>query len=166
MSYLKMFVVLPVPLGAQVIVSADAIPNDRDAVVHALNRLTFGPGPSDVERVQRMGLTAWIDQQLNPSRINDTALDGKLTETPVRPSSTDPKEARRAAREDVLNLSGERLTREIYSDRQLEEVDPFPRGGGGARGDQDHRVAGAHHDGPVRLLGQPARLDREGLSAY
>jgi uncharacterized protein (DUF1800 family) len=123
MSYLRVPVLLAVILVGQSVVTADTIPNDRDTVLHALNRLTFGPGPDDVERVQRMGLAAWIDQQLNPSRINDSAVETHLSSTPAPPASfSDPKEARRAAREDVLNLAGERLTRAVYSDRQLEEV--------------------------------------------
>jgi uncharacterized protein (DUF1800 family) len=46
--------------------------------VHALNRLTFGPRPGDVERVQAMGVDRWIDQQLHPERIDDAALDARL----------------------------------------------------------------------------------------
>jgi uncharacterized protein (DUF1800 family) len=46
--------------------------------VHALNRLTFGPRPGDVERVQTMGVDRWIDQQLHPERIDDGALDSRL----------------------------------------------------------------------------------------
>jgi len=38
-------------------------------ILHALNRLTFGPRPGDVEAVRKMGLRKWIDQQLHPERI-------------------------------------------------------------------------------------------------
>ena len=38
-------------------------------ILHALNRLTFGPRPGDVEAVRKMGLKKWIDQQLHPDRI-------------------------------------------------------------------------------------------------
>lgn len=40
-----------------------------DQVLHALNRLTFGPRPGDVARVKRIGLKKWVDQQLHPERI-------------------------------------------------------------------------------------------------
>src|SRR3954469_11147284 len=30
-------------------------------ILHALNRLTFGPRPGDVEEVRRIGLTKWIE---------------------------------------------------------------------------------------------------------
>jgi hypothetical protein len=46
---------------------------ERMRVVHALNRITFGPRPGDVERVLRIGLDRWIDQQLRP----DTTLDSE-----------------------------------------------------------------------------------------
>jgi uncharacterized protein (DUF1800 family) len=46
--------------------------------VHALNRLTFGPRPGDVERVTQMGVDKWIDLQLHPERINDSDLDARL----------------------------------------------------------------------------------------
>ena len=38
-------------------------------ILHALNRLTFGPRPGDVEAVRKMGVKKWIDLQLHPERI-------------------------------------------------------------------------------------------------
>jgi uncharacterized protein (DUF1800 family) len=38
-------------------------------ILHALNRLSFGPRPGDVEAVRKMGLKNWIDQQLHPEHI-------------------------------------------------------------------------------------------------
>jgi len=38
-------------------------------ILQALNRLTFGPRPGDVEAVKKIGLTNWIDLQLHPERI-------------------------------------------------------------------------------------------------
>ena len=55
-----------------------AAPADDAAIVHALNRLTYGPRPGDVERVKAMGLQKWIEAQLAPSRIDDGALSAKL----------------------------------------------------------------------------------------
>jgi uncharacterized protein (DUF1800 family) len=52
-------------------------------VLHALNRLTFGPRPGDVAAVEAMGLTNWFEMQLNPSGIDDTALDGRLAAFPA-----------------------------------------------------------------------------------
>ncbi|HEY9684007.1 MAG TPA: DUF1800 domain-containing protein [Oculatellaceae cyanobacterium] len=46
--------------------------SDDDRVLHAINRLTFGPAPGDIERVKAMGVKAFIDQQLNPSSIPES----------------------------------------------------------------------------------------------
>src|SRR6185295_6114973 len=48
-------------------------PLDKDQeILHALNRLTFGPRPGDVETVRKMGVKKWIDQQLHPERISES----------------------------------------------------------------------------------------------
>lgn len=54
-----------------------AAPEDAP-ILHALNRLTYGPRPGDVERVKAMGLQKWIELQLTPSRIDDRALEARL----------------------------------------------------------------------------------------
>ena len=55
----------------------------QQRVLHALNRLTFGPRPGDVAAVQAMGLDRWFEQQLNPATIPDAELDAKLAEYPA-----------------------------------------------------------------------------------
>ncbi|MEO9036164.1 MAG: DUF1800 domain-containing protein [Gemmatimonadaceae bacterium] len=52
--------------------------NADEEIRHALSRLTFGPRPGDVARVRAMGLDKWIDTQLNPSTISDTAAERVL----------------------------------------------------------------------------------------
>lgn len=69
------------------------------SIVHALNRLAFGPRPGDVEAVKRMGLEKWIDLQLHPERIAEYRLPGAALPAPQ-----------------------EKILRAVYSDRQLEEV--------------------------------------------
>jgi uncharacterized protein (DUF1800 family) len=54
-----------------------------EAVLHALNRLGYGPRPGDVERVKQMGLAKWIDQQLNPNSIDDHAVEARLNIYPT-----------------------------------------------------------------------------------
>ncbi len=50
--------------------SANASGVTGDALVaHVLNRVAFGPRPGDVERVRRIGVDAYIDEQLHPERI-------------------------------------------------------------------------------------------------
>jgi uncharacterized protein (DUF1800 family) len=54
------------------------LPADR-LIVHVLNRLTFGATPEDVDRVRRVGIDVWIDQQLHPERLTENpVLDGRL----------------------------------------------------------------------------------------
>jgi uncharacterized protein (DUF1800 family) len=60
----------PTAGGAQVLGDA--------RVLHALNRLTFGPRPGDVAAVKAIGLNAWFEAQLNPAKIDDSALDARL----------------------------------------------------------------------------------------
>src|SRR4051812_4523123 len=54
--------------------------DDHQRALHVLNRLTFGPRPGDVERVQAMGVDKWIEQQLNPSKIDDSAIEARLSQ--------------------------------------------------------------------------------------
>jgi uncharacterized protein (DUF1800 family) len=51
---------------------------EDEAILHALNRLAYGPRPGDVERIRKMGLAKWVDQQLEPNSIDDSALDQRL----------------------------------------------------------------------------------------
>lgn len=46
--------------------------------IHALNRLTFGPRPGDLDQVLALGVDKWIDQQLHPEAIDDSALNARL----------------------------------------------------------------------------------------
>src|SRR5712692_11485829 len=49
-----------------------------EAILHALNRLAYGPRPGDVERIKQMGLAKWIDQQLNPNSLDDRAVEARI----------------------------------------------------------------------------------------
>ncbi|MGC2530771.1 MAG: DUF1800 family protein [Candidatus Acidiferrum sp.] len=57
--------------------------SEDEAILHALTRLAYGPRPGDVERVKQMGLAKWIDEQLDPSSIDDKALDARLEDFPT-----------------------------------------------------------------------------------
>jgi uncharacterized protein (DUF1800 family) len=47
------------------------LPADQQ-IIHALNRLTFGARPGDVQKVRAIGLDKWIDEQLHPEKIDDS----------------------------------------------------------------------------------------------
>jgi len=78
---------LPVVAGLFILLPAGAIraqetPSsvlaDRDEIVHVLNRVTFGPRPGDVEAVQKMGLRNYIERQLHPETIDDSAVEQQV----------------------------------------------------------------------------------------
>ena len=52
--------------------------SDARTIHHVLNRLGFGARPGDVERVRSMGLEAYIESQLQPERVDDSALEARL----------------------------------------------------------------------------------------
>jgi uncharacterized protein (DUF1800 family) len=57
---------------------AASTPSDQKRALHALNRLTFGPRPGDVQQVMVMGVDRWIELQLHPEKIDDSALAPRL----------------------------------------------------------------------------------------
>ncbi|PYN15130.1 MAG: hypothetical protein DME05_12905, partial [Candidatus Rokuibacteriota bacterium] len=77
----------PVP-GAAAPTSASQVPparselraaGDRE-VRHALSRLTYGSRPGEVERVRALGLDVWLERQLHPEKIDDSATEAALAE--------------------------------------------------------------------------------------
>src|SRR5579875_2625454 len=51
---------------------------EKQKVLLLLNRITFGPRPGDVERIEKMGLAAFLNQQLHPDWIDDSLVHSKL----------------------------------------------------------------------------------------
>src|SRR5208282_6694647 len=91
-----------------------------EAILHALNRLAYGPRPGDVERIKQMGLAKWIDQQLNPNAIDDKALEARLEDYPTLKMSSEkliaeypqPKQAEKeAAKRAQAQLEQQQQTR-------------------------------------------------------
>jgi uncharacterized protein (DUF1800 family) len=62
---------------------------ERARAEHALNRLAFGARPGDVDRVMQIGVDRWIDEQLQPDRIADTAVQAKLARYETLTMSSD-----------------------------------------------------------------------------
>ena len=57
---------------------AESASSEQKRAVHALNRLTFGPRPGDLQQVVAMGVDRWIDLQLHPEKIADKDVDARL----------------------------------------------------------------------------------------
>jgi uncharacterized protein (DUF1800 family) len=51
---------------------------EEQKVLHVLNRLTFGPRPGDVEKVKKIGIETFIQQQLDPASIDDSAAEARV----------------------------------------------------------------------------------------
>ncbi|HXZ40787.1 MAG TPA: DUF1800 family protein, partial [Terriglobales bacterium] len=92
--------------------------NEQKRAVHALNRLAFGPRPGDVERVVAMGVDRWIDQQLRPEKIDDSALENRLNALPT---------LRMTTRELVENFPPEQVIKAIADGKQSLPADPLKR---------------------------------------
>jgi uncharacterized protein (DUF1800 family) len=76
-------VVLVVALALAGAAAADTgftVSNDDRAIVHALNRIGFGPRPGDLERVRAIGLATYIERQLHPDSVGDTAVESRLAQ--------------------------------------------------------------------------------------
>jgi len=52
--------------------------NEDQRILHVLNRLGFGARPGDVERVKALGVDKYIEQQLFPEKIDDSASEARL----------------------------------------------------------------------------------------
>jgi uncharacterized protein (DUF1800 family) len=62
---------------------------EDEAIVHALNRLGYGPRPGEADRVRGRGLAKWIDQQLHPESISDSSLQPRLDKFPTLTMSSE-----------------------------------------------------------------------------
>src|SRR6202049_127847 len=90
----------------------------RKQAVHALNRLTFGPRPGDVDHVMAIGVDKWIDQQLHPDKIDDSALEARLSSLRTRRMNT---------REIVENFPPEQMIKAVADGKQSLPSDPLKR---------------------------------------
>jgi uncharacterized protein (DUF1800 family) len=90
-----------------------------EQVLHALDRLTFGPRPGDVEAVKKMGLKKWIDLQLHPERIKENPeVEKKLA----------PLESLRMSQaETAAAYPSQQLIRAVAQGRQPLPEDPVAR---------------------------------------
>jgi uncharacterized protein (DUF1800 family) len=97
---------------------------EEERASHALNRLTFGPKPGDLERIQAIGVKKWIEKQLNPEQIDDSLLEARLQTFPaMRMSQQDLEQAFpsaaviRAAADGKIPLPTDRVERAIYQNQ-------------------------------------------------
>jgi uncharacterized protein (DUF1800 family) len=92
--------------------------DEQKRAVHALNRLSFGPRPGDVQRVTQMGVDEWIEQQLHPEKIDDAALATRLA--PFRTLRMDTREL-------VDNFPPNQVIRQVANGKADIPSDPTKR---------------------------------------
>src|SRR5947209_20489241 len=72
--------------GADIAANSSAetrVPAVDQRAIQVLSRLTFGARPGDLENVKKMGVTAFINAQLSPDVIDDSALQKRLDKLPT-----------------------------------------------------------------------------------
>ena len=92
-----------------------------DPIRRLLNRAGYGSRPGDVQRVAAMGLAAYLEEQLNPADIDDTATDlllRNLTAYHMDISQLIEEDERDA----IPDLIWSTVARALYSQRQLYEA--------------------------------------------
>src|SRR5262249_28276726 len=120
------------------------IGGDRQ-IVHVLSRLTYGPRPGDLERVRAMGVSAWIERQLRPETIDDSATERALAELPaLRMPITEALAAIPAARSQAPGAA--RRRRDVAA--------------GNARALSGREAPGPDRDGATVREGRPRRHQR------
>jgi uncharacterized protein (DUF1800 family) len=92
--------------------------NTQKRAVHVLNRLSFGPRPGDVQQVMAMGVDRWIDEQLYPEKIPDSAVDARLA--PLRT-------LRMSTREIVEEFPDPQMIRQVMEGKKAMPSDPARR---------------------------------------
>jgi len=122
--------------------------SDDEAILHALNRLAYGPRPGDMERVRAMGLAKWIEQQLNPASIDDHAVQARLSGFPTLTMSTArlmseyprPNQAQqarlRAEREGNNGVAPQKNRSDLAAETVARDMNPDPPAG------ESNQVAG------------------------
>jgi len=140
-----------------------------EAILHALNRLAYGPRPRDVERVRQIGLAKWIEEQLNPGAIDDKALEARLQNYPTLRLSTaklideypQPKQAAKLAgltKEEFKVQQTEKRRADSAAETVARDMRQAPAGGDGEAPQQNAEGAPAKQemdDAPA-----PMKMDR------
>ncbi len=92
---------------------------DDQKALHALNRLTFGARPGDLDEIHKIGLQAWIDQQLHPADI---------PENPVLEARLQPLDTLRMdARDMIRHYPNAQIIKAMAEGRQPLPTDPQQR---------------------------------------
>lgn len=113
---------LVVAMPARWLTSRPAAAVDISDELHVLKRLTWGPRPSDVQRIQAMGIAAYIEWQLDYAAIPDPLVDELVESDTLYSMGLEDLQAAASDYDRVISAAlWNRLYRAIYSERQLYE---------------------------------------------
>jgi hypothetical protein len=97
-------------------------PTTINPIQRLLNRAGYGPRPGDLARASEMGFEAYVEEQLQPDRIEDTAADLLVRNLSLYHMDIDQIIGRDDLRDTALELATATIGRAIYSRRQLYEA--------------------------------------------
>ena len=150
----------PQQSGSRVTQSLKGLPpsdlTEDEAIVHALNRLGYGPRPDDLETVKQMGLAKWIDRQLHPESIDDSALQARLSRFPTLGMSSQtlldkfPRPQVAAKREGVTpqQYRQEQQSKVQAARQAADGQEPTPAGNSDAQSNDNSAPAGNNGSAP------------------
>jgi hypothetical protein len=95
-----------------------AVPNP---ILRLLNRAGYGPKPGELERATALGLAGYLEEQLNPEAIEDTAVDLLLRQLTIYHMEVSQLVEQDEA-EAAVELISSTMLRALYSKRQLYEA--------------------------------------------
>lgn len=94
----------------------------NDPTLHFLNRITYGPRPEEVERARQIGVEAFLEEQLNPETVDDSAMDAILATMPILfMNRRDSYALRDFGGRAMRSLREGMIERAVHSKRQLLE---------------------------------------------
>jgi len=112
--------------GAKLTVERHAKPlTERERVLQALNRFTFGARPGDVAAVESVGLQRWFEMQLHPERVDDSAFGAEMAQFPAMGLTEEELKERFPSGQMIRQMSkqggsvpGDPVERAIYADAE------------------------------------------------
>ncbi|MEV4347068.1 DUF1800 domain-containing protein [Actinoplanes sp. NPDC049596] len=115
-------VVAAMPASASAAPSASPLLGD-DQIAHLLRRASFGPTATSLAEARKLGVDGWLDQQLTPEKISDSACDGLIARLPLAGASIATVRAKLAKHsyDGFKQLGRAAVARAAWSNRQLFE---------------------------------------------
>jgi uncharacterized protein (DUF1800 family) len=118
-AVIGLLLMVVITAGTRPAPAVSAATDDAATVVHVLNRVTFGARPEDIARVRAVGLTRWLEQQLDPGRLADGGVERQLAALPTlsKPIGDLQREYARPDRDMREKMAGGEMTRRELLER-------------------------------------------------